>query len=157
MNILFSHPNFPGQFKFLIASLSQSKGHNIKFLTANERPEWVVKVLKKSFISYQIRINIFAILTLYSTKRVISAQTAFFKCVELKNSGFTHDLIINTLVGGKQCLCATFSPMPNLYLMSGILNRVVMHFKVLSSPDVGMTYLYMTRCLRALIWLSYKT
>ena len=95
MNILFSHPNFPGQFKFLIASLSQSKGHNIKFLTANERPEWVVNGLEK--VVYQLPDSDQYICHPYlgtAQKGVISAQTAFFKCVELKNSGFTPDLII---------------------------------------------------------------
>ena len=49
--------------------------------------------LEKSLISYQIG-SIYLPSLLGSTKGVISAQTAFFKCVELKNSGFTPDLII---------------------------------------------------------------
>ena len=62
-------------------------------------------------------------------KGVISAQTAFFKCVELKNSGFTRSYHCSLWLGPNNVYARRF-PHANLYLiLSGILNLVVMHSK----------------------------
>lgn len=47
MKILFIHPNFPAQFRHVAAALGANTSHEVVFATANPRPEWEIKGVKK--------------------------------------------------------------------------------------------------------------
>lgn len=50
MRILFIHPNFPAQFRYLAAALGNNPANQVVFATRNERPEWVIPGVRKLVI-----------------------------------------------------------------------------------------------------------
>ncbi len=47
MNLIFIHPNFPAQFRSMAEHLGRHPDNDIRFVTANPRPEWEIKGVKK--------------------------------------------------------------------------------------------------------------
>ncbi|WP_035242570.1 glycosyltransferase [Desulfobacter vibrioformis] len=51
MRIVFIHPNFPAQFRHLAGYLGRNPENDVRFITADSRPEWEIPGVKK--IVYQ--------------------------------------------------------------------------------------------------------
>lgn len=47
MNIVFIHPNFPAQFRYLAEVFGREKANRVCFITANPRPEWTIPGVRK--------------------------------------------------------------------------------------------------------------
>lgn len=94
-SILFSHPNFPAQFRSLTSSLGATGAHKIVFLTKNLRPEWDIKGIDKVVYTPSPNSSEEIHPYLRSTHSAIySGQAAFEECINLKQQGFNPDLII---------------------------------------------------------------
>ncbi|MFO7595460.1 MAG: glycosyltransferase [Desulfocurvibacter africanus] len=50
MRVLFIHPNFPAQFRYLAAAFGSNPANQVVFATRNERPEWVIPGVRKLLI-----------------------------------------------------------------------------------------------------------
>jgi len=94
MKLLFVHQNFPGQFRHLAAELARSgDNHEIVALTMNDFSGMAgVRVIKYRPARGTSQ-NIHPWVADTETK-VIRAEAAFHKANELKQSGFTPDLIV---------------------------------------------------------------
>ena len=94
MKILFIHQNFPGQFKFLAPALI-NQGHEVHamIMQKTEAQSWQGVKLHPYHPSRGTAANIHPWVSDFETK-TIRAETCFRKAVELKNDGFSPDLII---------------------------------------------------------------
>ncbi|MCB4429080.1 glycosyltransferase [Synechococcus sp. MU1643] len=94
MNILFVHQNFPAQFKFLAPELVR-QGHKVYALTLREGLEnsfMGVKVISYQPLSGSSK-SIHPWISDFETK-VIRAESCLRSALDLKEAGFTPDLII---------------------------------------------------------------
>lgn len=94
MKILFIHQNFPGQFKFLAPALI-NQGHEVHamIMQKTEAQSWQGVQLHPYHPSRGTTQNIHPWVSDFETK-TIRAEACFRKAVELKNEGFSPDLII---------------------------------------------------------------
>lgn len=95
MRIVFIHPNFPAQFRHLAERLGRNPENDVRFITANPRPEWEIAGVKK--IVYKTpppKDN----LTVPHLKRFaenqIRAETVAQVLIQLGRQQFVPDLII---------------------------------------------------------------
>lgn len=91
MNILFIHQNFPGQYKHLAPAMVQ-RGHRVVAIGMHQAPE----IPGVEFHSYKTKRgttkNIHPWVIDYEAK-VIRGEACAEKCLELKNAGFSPDVI----------------------------------------------------------------
>ncbi len=55
MKILFIHPNFPAQFRFLAAALGANPDNHVIYATKNPRPEWPINGVTKAVFTVDER------------------------------------------------------------------------------------------------------
>jgi glycosyltransferase involved in cell wall biosynthesis len=94
MNVLFIHQNFPGQFKFLAPALVQ-QGHRVLALSMqkNQPAQWQgVEVVGYS-VARGTTANVHPWVSDFETK-TIRAEACFRAALQLKQQGFTPDVII---------------------------------------------------------------
>jgi glycosyltransferase involved in cell wall biosynthesis len=94
MNVLFIHQNFPGQFKFLAPALVQ-QGHRVVALSMqkNQPAQWQgVEVVGYS-VARGTTANVHPWVSDFETK-TIRAEACFRAALQLKQQGFTPDVII---------------------------------------------------------------
>ena len=94
MKILFIHQNFPGQFKFLAPALA-ARGHEVVAMTMQkvEQPGWQNVRQVPYAAARGSTPGIHPWLTDFETK-TIRAEACFRAALELRQSGFTPDVII---------------------------------------------------------------
>lgn len=94
MNILFIHQNFPGQFKFLAPALAKA-GHTVLTLTPRkiEGKSWRGVRIVPYKIQRQSTVGIHPWVTDFESK-IIRAEACFRAAIELRDGGFTPDVII---------------------------------------------------------------
>ena len=94
MNILFTHQNFPGQFKFLAPALVQ-QGHTVAAMTMQktEAKDWQGVKLVPYNASRGTTPNVHPWVSDFETK-TIRGEACFRAALKLKAEGFTPDVII---------------------------------------------------------------
>ncbi len=99
MNIIFIHQNFPGQFKFLAPALVQ-QGHTVLAMTMQKVPtdasgsaNWQGVKLVPYTVSKGSTANVHPWVSDFETK-TIRAQACFLAALQLREQGFTPDIII---------------------------------------------------------------
>jgi len=99
MNILFIHQNFPGQFKFLAPALVQ-QGHSVQAMTMQKVPtdasgsaHWQGIKLVPYTASRGTTPNMHPWVSDFETK-TIRAEACFRAALQLREQGFTPDIII---------------------------------------------------------------
>ncbi len=94
MKILFIHQNFPGQFKFLAPALAGA-GHQVLAMTMQKvnQTEWQGVQLVPYTAGRGTSQNIHPWVSDFETK-VIRAEACYRLALQLKESGFTPDVII---------------------------------------------------------------
>ncbi len=99
MNILFIHQNFPGQFKFLAPALVQ-QGHTVLAMTMQKAPtdasgsaSWQGIKLVPYTANRGTTPNVHPWLSDFETK-TIRAEACFRAALQLREQGFTPDIII---------------------------------------------------------------
>jgi len=94
MNVLFIHQNFPGQFKFLAPALVQ-QGHRVVALQLQKKAAgtWQGVTLVPYGVSRGTTANVHPWLSDFETK-TIRAEACFRAALQLKQQGFTPDVII---------------------------------------------------------------
>lgn len=94
MKILFIHQNYPGQFKFLAPALAK-RGHDVQAMTMQAHTPSFVDGVK--MIPYSPKRgtspNIHPWVSDFETK-IIRAEACFRAALNLKNNGYTPDVII---------------------------------------------------------------
>ena len=93
MNFLFSHRNYPAQFRHILIELAKDPSNNIFFLTGTEntsRIKGVTKIIYKPIGRKSG--NCHKYLKQYE-EAIIHGQAAANKLIELKNQGFIPDII----------------------------------------------------------------
>jgi glycosyltransferase involved in cell wall biosynthesis len=92
MNILFIHPNFPAQFRYM-AQWFGSHGHRTVFATENLRPEWVIPGVVK--VAYKAKPVDTAQPTLFQPlhQAAAHAEAVLHLGRELKKRGFVPDVV----------------------------------------------------------------
>lgn len=93
MKFLFSHRNFPAQFRHLLAELSKDPSNEIVFITGTENNvniKGVKKLLYK--LKREVPKNCHRYLKQYE-EAVIHGQSAAEIAIQLRNSGFIPDII----------------------------------------------------------------
>jgi glycosyltransferase involved in cell wall biosynthesis len=93
MNVLFIHQNFPAQFVHLAPALAADPKNDIRALTPSKRPCPAGVKLHTYSIKRSSSKEIHPWLGDMETK-TIRAEAAFWGAMQLKNEGFTPDLII---------------------------------------------------------------
>lgn len=93
MKILFIHPNFPGQYKHLIRHFAANSAHQVVFISKNHQspvPEGVQNVLYEPTRQPSAATHRY----LHGAERaVLQGQEVWRVCRELKQQGFTPDVI----------------------------------------------------------------
>ncbi len=103
MNILFIHQNFPGQFKFLAPALVQ-QGHSVLAMTMQKVPTDASRVLPTAANWQGVKLvpytasrgttpNVHPWVSDFETK-TIRAEACFRAALQLREQGFTPDIII---------------------------------------------------------------
>ena len=94
MNILFIHQNFPGQFKFLAPALVK-QGHTVFAMTMQKTEDkaWQGVKLVHYSASRGTTPNVHPWVSDFETK-AIRGEACFKAALQLKDSGFTPDVII---------------------------------------------------------------
>ena len=92
MKILFIHQNFPGQFKFLAPALAK-RGHTVHAFSLYESREDLGVKIHSYTIKRSSSKDIHPWVVDFETK-VIRAEACFRAALDLKDSGFSPDLII---------------------------------------------------------------
>lgn len=90
MNILFTHQNFPAQFKHLAPALAQ-RGHDLKALAINNNPSSI------NLIRYPVKRKNTAGLHPWMVdmeSKFIRAEAVFYAALKLRDDGFNPDVII---------------------------------------------------------------
>lgn len=94
MKLLFIHQNFPGQFKFLAPALvNQHHEVHAMIMQKLEAQLWKGVRLHPYYPSRGTTPNVHPWLNDFETK-TIRAEACFRKAIEMKNNGFSPDLII---------------------------------------------------------------
>ena len=94
MKILFAHPNFPGQFKYLVRHFAKKSKYEVVFITTHynkQAPEGVKVILSKPNTPPK-NSNSHQYLKSFE-KSAYAAQSMWRICNKLKESGFTPDVI----------------------------------------------------------------
>lgn len=90
MKILFTHQNFPAQFKHLAPALAQ-RGHDVKALAINNHPSSI------NLIRYPVRRKNTTGLHPWMVdmeSKFIRAEAVFYAALKLRDDGFNPDVII---------------------------------------------------------------
>ena len=89
--ILFIHPNFPAQFRHLAERLGE-EGYRVFFLTANPRPEWVIKGVTKIIYTPKDSANTKSLFQSVHAAET-QAEAVLRACLQLAKQGITPDVI----------------------------------------------------------------
>ncbi len=99
--ILFVHQNFPAQFKSIapfLAFTNKYEVHSLAWKKSHKEDDYLKSMIDITHHQYEIKIgsskNIHPLATEFETK-MIRADSVALKCFELKEKGFTPDLIID--------------------------------------------------------------
>ena len=93
MQILFIHPNFPGQFRHLAAALGRDPENQVLFATKAKRPEWEIPgVTKRFFDTSEFEEADTPILKPF-LKTFLEGEAVLKLLLTLKKEGFRPDLI----------------------------------------------------------------
>jgi len=93
MKILFIHPNFPAQFRFLAAALGTNPDNHVIYATQNPRPEWHINgVTKAVFAVDDKKIPGNPLLQAIATQ-LLMGEAVLNLCQKLKKSGFEPDVV----------------------------------------------------------------
>jgi len=91
MKVLFIHPNFPAQFRHVAAALGENSSNQVFFLTANPRPEWEIKGVRK--IIYTIKKNSSENYIHHEhNERLLAGKAVLGKLHDLKKEGFQQKI-----------------------------------------------------------------
>ncbi len=93
MNILFVHQNMPGQFGHLAARLARDPGNRVVFLTRADR----APPAGTTCMRYRLTRNVHPTTHHYLRdfeSAVLHGQAVARACLELKQSGFTPDIVV---------------------------------------------------------------
>lgn len=93
MNILFIHPNFPAQFRFLAEALAKNPSNTVLFATENPRPEWEIKGVKKIVFTSHEPEDSMGPLVVPFLKAEKKGEAVLKTLMELKETGFIPDII----------------------------------------------------------------
>ncbi len=97
MNILFIHPNFPAQFRFLAAALGANPDNHVIYATQNPRPEWHINGVTKAVFNVNNKMDDKTVPgnpLLRALKTPLLIGKAVLKlCQKLKKSGFEPDIV----------------------------------------------------------------
>ncbi|GAB4292493.1 MAG: glycosyltransferase family 4 protein [Oscillatoriaceae cyanobacterium] len=94
MRVLFLHPNFPAQFRYIAGLLGQDPKNEVVFGTKNERPEWKIPGVKKALFNptrEPFQETHHYVRPLESA--VIYGQAVYRMAEKLKSEGFVPDVI----------------------------------------------------------------
>lgn len=96
-SFLFAHPNFPAQFRALATTLGASSSHSVRFLTKNPRLDWEIPgveklVYKPQMVNHHEDSNPFL---MSSEVYIHTAHAVFKRCLDLRNTGYSPDVIIS--------------------------------------------------------------
>ena len=94
MKVLFIHPNFPAQFRYLCFALGQHLENEVIFATKNENPQWKLQGVRKALYTPSRKPNPSThhyVKSLESS--VLEGQAVYRLATQLKAEGFIPDLI----------------------------------------------------------------
>lgn len=95
MRVLFTHTNFPAQFRHLAEYLGKTPGHQVVFATRNPREEWVIPGVNKAVYTpddahpgepYPLARNV--------EDGLRNGVGLLRLCKQLKDRGFTPDIMV---------------------------------------------------------------
>ncbi len=93
MKVLFIHPNFPAQFRFLAAALGANPDNHVIYVTQNPRPEWHISgVTKAVFTIDDKKVSDNPLLRAVETQLAMG-EAVLNLCLKLKKSGFEPDVV----------------------------------------------------------------
>ena len=93
LNFLFSHRNYPAQFRHILIELAKNPQNNIFFLTGTENNNYIKGVKKIVYkLKRKVPENSHRYLKQYE-EAIIHGQACAEAAIQLKNSGFTPDII----------------------------------------------------------------
>ena len=93
MNFLFSHRNYPAQFRHILIELAKDPSNNIFFLTGTENKNYIRGVKKVVYkLKRKVPENSHRYLKQFE-EAIIHGQAAAEAAITLKNSGFIPDVI----------------------------------------------------------------
>ncbi len=93
MKVLFIHPNFPAQFRFLAAALGANPDNHVIYATKNPRPEWHINgVTKAVFTEDDKTVPDNSLLRPLKTMLAMG-EAVLHLCKKLKKRGFEPDVV----------------------------------------------------------------
>ncbi|MCG8635462.1 MAG: glycosyltransferase [Desulfobacterales bacterium] len=95
MKCIFIHPNFPAQFRHMAEVLGKSPENDIRFITANPRPEWEIPGVKKVLFKEEEDLNGEVSPALKNIAGVLHrGETVAKALIALRRQEFIPDVII---------------------------------------------------------------
>jgi len=94
VKVLFIHPNFPAQFRYVAAALGRAPGAEVVFATENPRPDWDIPGVQKAVYKVDARPNPATHPLARGFEIAVKRGQGMLRVIaELKNQGFTPDLV----------------------------------------------------------------
>ncbi|MDM8540541.1 glycosyltransferase [Desulfococcaceae bacterium HSG9] len=93
MKILFIHPNFPAQFRFLAAALGANPDNHVIYATKNPRPEWHINGVTKAVFTIDDKTVHDNSLSQALKTPLAMGEAVLNLCRELKKNGFEPDVV----------------------------------------------------------------
>ena len=95
MKCIFIHPNFPAQFRHMAEFLGKNPENDIRFITANPRPEWEISGVKKVLFKEKNSLNSEESSAIKNVVGVLDRAEAVAKALlALRKQGFIPDVIV---------------------------------------------------------------
>ena len=93
MKVLFIHPNFPAQFRFLAAALGANPDNHVIYVTQNPRPEWHINGVAKAVFTADDKTVSDKPLSQALKTPLAMGEAVLNLCRKLKKSGFEPDVV----------------------------------------------------------------
>lgn len=149
MNFLFSHRNFPAQFRHILLELAKDPDNKIVFLT-NTRNNLQIKNVQKVYYTTKREVpkNCHRYLRQYE-ESIIHGQAASETLIQLKNQGFRPDVIYAHMWGNSMFFKDIFPDTPLISYCEWYYNSKNSDCDF--NPDIKQTYdsRAKTRCKNA--------
>ncbi len=154
MKILFSHRNFPAQFRYIVPELAKDKNNEVVFLTNAEKGS-IIGVKKVQYkLKRKVPDNCHRYLRMYE-EAIIHAQAAAEAAIALKNQGFVPDVIFAHAWGNAMFFKDIFPDTPLVLFWEWYYNSKGAYMKF-TDNDVSYDKAAMTRCLNAHVLLELE-
>jgi len=147
MKFLFSHRNFPAQFRYILPELAKDSANEVVFIT-NAEKGFIPGVKKIQYnLKRKVPENCHRYLRMYE-ESVNHGQAAAEAAITLKNSGFEPDVIFAHAWGNSMFFKDIFPDTPILILCEWYYNAKDSYIEF-SGEELSYDRAAMTRCANA--------